>query len=244
MWTIAKPGLDAVEPEKPKPLRAGAYDDPTPVRHGYTVTDLSRLAGVCIRVGARRGIANLDEMRSVATCALIEELHRHDHDPGATVLLRAAEDAITREKDRNWSNWGYNSRTHEQQKGFPVYWYEGAGTPLDEKVTERVAVHQVVATLTDRQREVLHHMADLGDRRAVALLLGVDPTTVSAVLGNARRAVAALWHEGETPRPVDFRAGRLNPYSPEAAAARPEIARRAVRIREQRRAEAREQAAA
>lgn len=219
--------------------RAGTYDDDTPVRHGYTVADLSRIAGICVREAARRGVRDLDDKRSAAMCALIEQLYACDCDPGGSALMRTAENAISHATDRFWANWGYNSATHELQKGFPRFWTSGAATPMDERVTERVAVYQVLAELTERQQQVVHVLVETGDRRAAAAVLGVDPTTVSAVLGNARRAFMALWHEGETPRPVDYRAGRRNPYSEEAAAARPEIARRAVRVREARRAAAR-----
>jgi len=230
------------EPEPRTPLRQGTYDDTTEVRHGYTVADLSRIAGIAVRAAARRGIRDLDDKHSAAMCALVEELHACACDPGSSALLRAAETAISNSSDRYWANWGYNATTRELQKGFPRYWRPASGTPLDEAVAERVAVHQILAALTERQQQVVHTLAELGDRRAAAAVLGVDPTTVSAVLGNARRAFMALWHEGETPRPVDYRAGRSNPYSEAAAAARPEIARRAVRIREERRAAAREAA--
>lgn len=214
------------------------YDDQTPIRHGYTVANVSRLAYTAIRGAAQRGAHDLDEKRSIAIAAIIEELHRHECDPGTSALLRAGERAMDNARTTEWSSWGYNRKTGQPQKGFQPYWRPGIGTPLDEAVAERVAVHQIFATLTDRQQEVLRALLKAGDRRAAALLLDVDPTTVSGVLGNARRAFNALWHEHETPRRADYRAGRSNPYSPEAAAARPEIARRAVRVREQRRAEA------
>src|SRR5581483_450955 len=123
----------------PRPLRRGAYDQETPIRHGYTVADLSRIAAFAVRAAARRGMRDLDEKRSAAMCALIETLHAHECDPGSSVLIRAAEDAISRESDRFWSNWGYNATTKERQKGFPRYWHRVPGTPLDEAVTERVA---------------------------------------------------------------------------------------------------------
>jgi hypothetical protein len=239
-WQITPP---REEQPAPRPLRKGVYDQGTPVRHGYSVADLSRIASFVVRDAARRGMRDLDEKRSAAMCALIETLHAHECDPGSSVLIRAAEDAISRESDRFWSNLGYNSKTKEHQKGFPRYWHHVPATPLDEAVAERVAVLQILAALTDRQQQVVHTLAETGDRRATALALGVDPTTISAVLGNARRAFMALWLEGETPQVKDYRAGRANPYSAEAAAARPEIARRAVRVREQRRAAAREAAA-
>jgi hypothetical protein len=216
------------------------YDDQTPVRHGYTVADVSRMAWAAIRSAAQRGAHDLDEKRSIAIAAIIEELHAHECDPGGNVLMHAGERAMENATQRNWANWGYNSKTKQFQAGFQPYWRPGAGTPLDEAVAERIAVHQILATLTDRQQEVVRTLVAVGDRRAAAAQLGIDPTTVSAILGNARRAFSVLWHEHETPRPIDYRAGRSNPYSPEAAAARPEIARRAVRVREERRAAIRE----
>jgi hypothetical protein len=224
----------------PPPRRAGAYDDTTPVRHGYTVADLSRIAGACIRSAARRGVRDLDDKRAAAMCALIEELHAHDCDPGGHTLIRAAERAIDLATDRFWANLGYNSATKELQKGFPRFWAAGAAPLLDERVAERVAVHQILAALPERQAATLRALAECdSDPKAAALLLGLTPAGVAGNRRNARENFLALWHEHETPPPIDWRKGRTNTYSEQAAAERPEIARRAVRVREQRRAETR-----
>lgn len=221
------------------------FIDDTPIRHGYNVTDLSRISAAIVSWAARRGAHDLDEKRAIALCALIEELHRHDCDPGLDLLMKAASRALENATDRDWANWGYNSKTKEQQKGFQPYWRPGAGTPLDESVTESVAVRQILAALSERQRETLEALATcFGDPKAAALLLGINPNSVAGNLRNARAAFLPLWFEHETPPAINWRRGRTNTYSEEAAAERPEIARRAVRIREQRRAEARKQAAA
>src|ERR1051326_7923992 len=150
--------------EPPPPRRAGAYDDTTPVRHGYTVADLSRIAGVCIRAAARRGVRDLDDKRAAAMCALIQHLHEVDCDPGSSALLRTAENAISNASDRYWANQGLNANTHEPQKGFPRFWNAGAAALLDERVTERVAVYQILAALPQRQDETIPALAAAAGR--------------------------------------------------------------------------------
>ena len=216
------------------------YEDPTPIIHGYTVAAASRIAYVAAEGWRRTSTAgDLEERRSVALCAIITELHRHDVDPGISVLMNAAQAAVQREQDRDLSNRGVNTnpwkydRTHQQ--GFQRYWRTGAGTPLEDAVAERIGCRQILAALSERQQETLHALAVCdGDPKAAALLLGIRANSVAGNLRNARAAFLALWHEHETPPAINWRRGRTNTYSAEAAAARPEIARRAVRIREER----------
>jgi hypothetical protein len=246
-WKI--PASDSAQPDRAPakdyarpPGMIRIYEDPTPIIHGYTVAAASRIAYVAAEGWRRTSTAgDLEERRSVALCAIITELHRHDCDPGISVLMNAAQAAVQREQDRDWSNRGVNTnpwkydRTH--QTGFQRYWRSGAGTPMDEAVAERIGCRQILAALSDRQQETLHALAVCdGDPKTAALLLGIRANSVAGNLRNARTAFLALWHEHETPPAINWRRGRTNTYSPEAAAARPEIARRAVRIREERRA--------
>lgn len=217
------------------------YEDPTPIAHGYTVAAASRIAYVAAE-GWRRTIAgDLEERRAIALCAIIAELHQHNMDPGISVLMNAAQAAVQREQDRDWSNRGINTnpwkydRTY--QVGFQRYWCAGARTPMDEAIAERIGCRQILAAMSERQQQTLHALAVCnGDPKAAALLLGIKPNGVTSNLRNARAAFLELWHEHETPPAINWRRGRTNTYSAEAAAARPEIARRAVRIREERRA--------
>jgi len=217
------------------------YEDPTPVAHGYDVAATARIAYVAVDAARRRGAGDLEEKRSIALCAIITELHRHDTDPGISVLMRAAEYAVENEHNRDLSNRGINTnpwkydRTHQQ--GFQRYWRPGVGTPMDEAVAERIGCRQILTALSDRQQETLHALAVCdNDPKAAALMLGIRANSVAGNLRNARAAFLALWHEHETPPVINWRRGRTNTYSAEAAAERPEIARRAVRIREERRA--------
>lgn len=236
---------EAPEPAELQRPKHRLYDDQTPILHGYTVANVTRIAYVALRAAAERGAHNLDEKRSIAVCAVITELHDHECDPGLSTLMRAAERAVQNATNSDWSNAGYNSKTKEFQKGFHPYWRPGVAKPLDEAVTERVAVPQILAALTDRQRETVQALVEAeGSHQAAALLLGIRPNSVACNLRNVREAFRALWFEHETPPDVNWRRGRSFTYSEEAAAARPEIARRAVRIRQERCAAAREAAAA
>jgi hypothetical protein len=217
------------------------YEDPTPIALGWTVAAASRLAYAAVEAARRRGAHDLDEKRSIALCAIIGELHEHDVDPGVSRLMRAAEAAIEHESNRDWSNRGYNTNIWKYdrvfQKGFQPYWRTGARTPLEDAVVERIGCRQVFAVLSERQQQTLHALAvSDGDPKTAALLLGIKANSVAGNLRNARDAFLVLWHEHETPPAINWRRGRTNTYSPEAAAARPEIARRAVRVREERRA--------
>lgn len=217
------------------------YEDPTPIAHGYTVAAASRIAYIAAEGWRRTITGDLEERRSIALCAIITELHRHDSDPGISVLMNAAQAAVQHEQDRDWSNRGINTNPWKYdrvyQVGFQRYWRDGARTPMDEAIAERIGCRQILASMSERQQETLHALAVCdSDPKAAALLLGIKPNGVTSNLRNARAAFLALWHEHETPPAINWRRGRTNTYSAEAAAKRPEIARRAVRIREERRA--------
>lgn len=246
-WTIstnkdAEPvGTPAKDYARP-PGMIRIYEDPTPIAHGYTVAAAARIAYVAAEGWRRTSTAgDLEERRSVALCAIITALYEHDVDPGLSALMNAAQAAVQREQDRDWSNRGVNTnpwkydRTH--QVGFQRYWCAGARTPMDEAVTERIACRQILSAMSERQQQTLHALAVCdSDPKAAALMLGIKANSVAGNLRNARDAFLALWHEHETPPAINWRRGRTNTYSAAAAAARPEIARRAVRIREERRA--------
>jgi len=238
---IYKHNRNRDEEELPTYGMVRIYEDPTPIALGYTVASVSRIAYVAVEAARRRGATDLEEKRSIALCAIISELHEHDVDPGISRLMRAAEYAVENEHNRDLSSRGYNTnrskydRTH--QIGYQIYWRSGARTPLDEAIAERIGCRQILAAMSERQQQTLHALSVCdGDPKAAALMLGIKANSVAGNLRNARDAFLALWHEHETPPVINWRRGRTNTYSAEAAAARPEIARRAVRIREERRA--------
>lgn len=205
--------------------------DQTPIRHGWNVGHASRVAHIAARY-APGGHTTFDDRHSAALVAIITELHAHDCDPGVDVLMRAANRAVQGAWHHEWSADGYDWRTGERLTTFVRYWRPAARTPLDEAVVERVAVRQIVAALTWRQRQVLGALvATDGHYPAAALLTGLKPNSIATHQRRIREVFLALWFGDETPRPgvwggVTFR------YTDQGA--RREVTRRMVREREER----------
>ena len=197
------------------------YLDLTPIAHGYTAAAAARIAHVA---ATHRPGTDLEERHAIALCAIVAELRAAAADPGTLHLIRAAEKAVNRERGRDASSRGRNvnpnyDRTH--LVGFVRYATPGARTPLDEAVAERVACRQIMAALTDRQRQVLLTLAACdGDPKAAARILVVHRVTVACILRNVRDRFLPLWHEHETPPAIDWSRARNITYSPQALAAR------------------------
>lgn len=85
--------------------------------------------------------------------------------------------------------------------GFLRYWQHTSHSPWDERLIDAIALTQIWPLLTPLQQQALTALALTDDHQAAASALGVPWPTYAARLRNARRAVAALWHEHETPRP-------------------------------------------
>lgn len=197
------------------------YRDATLIAHGYTVASAARIA---YAAATHRPGVDLEERHAIALCAIVAELRAVEADPGTLHLIRAAEKAVNRERGRDLSNRGRNvnpnyDRTH--LVGFVRYAMPGARTPLDETVAERIACRQIMAVLTDRQRQVLLTLAACdGDPKAAARALGVHRVTVACILRNVRDRFLPLWHEHETPPAIDWSRARNITYSPQVLAAR------------------------
>lgn len=224
-------------PPPPRQAQAPAadriYGDSTPVRHGYTVAAVARLAHASV-YRAARSIDRAEDQRSVALCAIIHELHAHDCDPGAVVLMKSAQRAVQNFTQRELSNEGYDHFRARPLKGFVRYWRPGASAPFDERVTERVAIPQILGALTQRQYEVVQALVECGgDQKTAAVLLGVAPNTISNHLRRIRAEFLGLWFEHETPPTVDWSRTTFV-YSEPQRSHRAEIARRSVLVREER----------
>lgn len=207
------------------------YKDPTYVAHGYTVAAIARIAHASVYGGAPT-----EDEHSTAVCAIISELRQHHCDPGLAALMATARREVQNLKHRDWSNDGYDYRARAPMKGYVRYWRPGLASPFDERITERIAVHQIAATLTDRQKQILEALVICGnDQKTAAMMLGTKPNAIANHLRRIRGSFLGLWFEHETPPRIDWSHTTFT-YSPEALEARRELARRMVRNREEERA--------
>lgn len=174
------------------------------LRWGYHLSDLDQLTRTAVNA-ARSRAADYHDRHATARTAIAEALYAATTPPtrrdlvaaGATAIDRAVQDDL-RHKGYRWHN--ANSGAGSAPR-FAVYWWDlSTPTPSPEPaVVERIAVAQVLAMLTDRQREALIALAATDDHSAAAASLGLPMGTYSTRLGAARRAARQWWHQGETP---------------------------------------------
>lgn len=178
------------------------------LRHGYTVGDLHDLARLAVHTawGGSGGIWR--DRYETAHSAIAEALFAAENRPGQRDLVHVGQRAIQDEiEDYRHHHGFYKHKTIGAAAGpgssprFACFWSEfGRTTGSPERtVVERLALHQILAILTDRQREALAALAVLENYRAAAAALDVKPQTYRSLLGRARKDFFAAWHEGETP---------------------------------------------
>lgn len=92
------------------------------------------------------------------------------------------------------------------------YWYDppGMDDALGEAVTDKIAVHQLAAVLTEGERHAVWATAEVmkwgGAAEEAAALLGIHRAALSQLLLSARRKCWAAWvAPGETPRAAIYK---------------------------------------
>lgn len=174
----------------------------TELRWGYTLADVQEIARKAAFTN-RFMASDFRDRVDAAWHAVVVELYTAEQPPtihDLATVARAAVWAMVRDHhqtygyaDREWAA-GYASAPR-----FVAYWTEPPGTPMEERVVERVATPQVWWALSDRDRQVLAAFAAAGDNRSAAAALGMPVGSFRTYISQARRAWLALWHEGETP---------------------------------------------
>lgn len=186
----------------------------TAALHGYAPADIHRLATEALRADRWRTPRDLDERYAAAWHAIAELLCITKGAADHTELLNAgvrASHAVVRETDQAHGH----DRAGGTRPRFGCYWDDTARhTPSPEdQVIGRRALVQIWAALTIPHQDALRAYYETGDRHASAVALGLSDTGFGKRLRAARHAAAALWHEGETPRPInrpDRRPGARN----------------------------------
>jgi DNA-directed RNA polymerase specialized sigma24 family protein len=166
----------------------------TVIAHGYTLTDADRIAGRAARQN-RSGLLSQDDRHRAALDAVTDLLLTASTAPAATVLHRAAFDAISRAVETERHHLGLPARESGSPR-FARFWYQ-PHLPFEEELTDCIAVGQVIAGIRPGQRRDLEALAEHGTYEAAARALGTTVVTFRSRLSKARAAAAELWFSPE-----------------------------------------------
>lgn len=183
-----------------------------PIRHGWTLAGLDRLAKSVVSNNRTWWPAgDREDLYAAAWHGIVEALCEADQPPLRAELMEAGRRALAEDVKANMRHHG--ARTDGTNNGlkFAMYWrWQTRTTPSPENgIVERLALEQIWPTLTTGQQEALLALAATGDYQQAGLLTG-SHSSLKSQLMKGRRRYLALWHEGEKPsRPwgCDRRAG-------------------------------------
>ena len=201
---------------------------------GYTLADLDGLASRVVRnhmhwwpAGDRR------DQHDTAWEGIAEFLCAATEAPSERDLLEAGRQALSREVKATMRHRGERRDGTNNGTRFAAYWtWAIRSVPSPEgPVTERVALAQVLAALTPRQREALEALALHGDYWKAAAHLGVEAQSFRSLLGRARREFFALWWEHGTPPKVRHTGRRPSRHETDDPAVLAQRAANAARAR-------------
>jgi len=188
-----------------------------PLRHGYRVDDVHRLA---VRAAASRFVPRTlphDERVDAAWYAIVEHLYVAADCPSPTHLGYVGQQAITEASRLADRHAGVNRVSRRPMPRWVTYWTQWPTPSHEDGVVERLALLQVLALLPAAQREALVALAMVGDRAGAARALGLTDGGLDSRLQRARAVVYAAWFEGQTP-PVRRRDRRVGSYGQREAA--------------------------
>ena len=186
---------------------------PGDIRYGWTLASLDTLARAVVSNGRTWWPAgDRDDLHAAAWHGIVEHLYTSDTEPRRNELMEAGRRALAADVRDTMRHHGTRRDSTNNGQKYAMYWdWAGRATPSPEAgIVERLALEQILVTLTRRQRQALAALAATGDYAEATRLLGIEYQTFKALLGRGRGAFRALWHEGEAPsRPwgCDRRAG-------------------------------------
>lgn len=224
--TVGQFTLQPVQEEAPQPEQSS--NAPGHIRHGRTLDDVERIAwGVATSDRWHTSWA-LSERHDHARHGIVVHLLSADQPPNDHDLYRAGLAEINRAVHAELRFKGRDDTANEHG-AFNVlpqvtrYWNPPATSPLEERIVERVALHQVWPLLTDRQRQALAALAACGDYQQAAEALDLNLSTLDMRLAKGRSRIASVWFEHETPPRRTGRDRRVSTRSGLDSAGRPRI---------------------
>lgn len=191
--------------EKPAP-EAAFSTEPGVIRFGYTIRDIDRLTHGAL-IADRMMALDYADRKDVAWSAIAEHICAATEAPTRQELIRVGWQAIYQTVRDNYRQRGYRDGDYGTDGAptmprFAAYWSSNVTHFPDDRIVEDIAVGQVLATLKPIYRAAVTALAVADDYVKAADLLGLKYSAFTARISVARRQLLALWHEGETPRPV------------------------------------------
>lgn len=187
----------------------------TPLRHGYTMTDLDILARISVATAFARAMDYVDRY-DAAWHGIAEHLVLADTAPTRADLKHAGTKAINDAAQDHFHTWGMargkTVGTGGSMAAFQRYWdlsRRSTSSPED-MVVDQAALRQIWPELSSLHQRVLLAMATHGDYGLAAEACGKSRATFASHLKNARRAFFELWHEHETPSRLWGRTDRVS----------------------------------
>jgi hypothetical protein len=171
------------------------------IRYGWTLASLDALARAVVsnnRAWWRAG--DRDDLYAAAWHGIVEHLYTVDTEPRRSELMEAGSQALGIDVRDTMRHHGARRDSTNTGAKHAIYWeWAGRATPSPENgIVERLALQQILPTLTPGQLAAVHALAATGDYAEAARLVG-SPSGLKSQLMKGRRRFRELWHEGETP---------------------------------------------
>jgi DNA-directed RNA polymerase specialized sigma24 family protein len=172
-----------------------------PLVHGYTVTQVSRLAIDAVRRLRWVRAFDFDESLLAAHHAMIAHLYTTPDPPDTDSLVHIGMRGASRRRIAEMTQHGLPTSAKGDGSHFRTYWdaVTAHTRSVDEQVTEHAALHQIWHALGQDDREVLLARAASASPAEAARRLGVTANQYHHRMRQARLRFCALWHEGQTP---------------------------------------------
>lgn len=171
--------------------------------HGYTLTDIDRLARTAATRAYGGHILDPGDRYHAAWTAIAERLCTATEAPDSRALAIVGMNAINQAGRDHRHTWGLGATWGGSQgdaPNFQRYWDHGRVTPSPEDgIVDRLAVHQIWPHLALTHRQILCALAVHGTCAAAAASLGKTERAYACALHRARAEFYRLWHEHEAP---------------------------------------------
>lgn len=171
------------------------------IRYGWTLKSLDALARAVVSNNRTWWPAgDRDDLYAAAWHGIVEHLYTAATEPRRSDLMEAGRRALASDVKDNMRHHGARRDSSNNGLKYAMYWeWAGRATPSPEAgIVERLALVQILPTLTPGQLAAVHALAATGDYAEAARITG-SPTSLKSQLMKGRLRFRELWHEGETP---------------------------------------------